>query len=259
VEGITSEEAYKLFNKYSSKTILNRLNKRPLKRENGYEVNKIENFNYILNDCLMVDSEPNGYIQSKFYCLLKQFINERKIDFPVYISYKGNYKGRIIIPIIENGNIIYFQGRRIIEDIEPKYLNPSVEKQQIILNRNNFDCNKSIVITEGIIDANAIGSQGTSILGKELTQEFLNNISKYTNKDIIVAMDNDQDGIKKIYEYIDYFKNVKYFLMPKEFNNIKDFNQLLVETDINKSEIYKLVLRNSYSPLKTKILLSKGS
>jgi 5S rRNA maturation endonuclease (ribonuclease M5) len=143
--------------------------------------------------------------------------------------------------------------------MEPKYLNPSVKKQSIILNRNNFDPNKSIVVTEGIMDAHMVGPQGTSILGKELTQEFLDIISQYTNKDIIVVMDNDEDGLKKTHDYIEQFKNVKYFIMPRKFNNIKDLNQLAVKHNINKSEMYKLVCDNGYLPLKAKILLNKRS
>jgi 5S rRNA maturation endonuclease (ribonuclease M5) len=259
IEGVTSEEAYRLYNKYSSKSILSRLNKQKFKKENKAENVNTNNFNHIIDDCLSTDSEPDGFIQNKFHSILMQFINDRKIDFPVYICYKGFYRGRIIIPIIENDNIIYFQGRRINEQMEPKYLNPSVKKQSIILNRNNFDPNKSIVVTEGIMDAHMVGPQGTSILGKELTQEFLDIISQYTNKDIIVVMDNDEDGLKKTHDYIEQFKNVKYFIMPRKFNNIKDLNQLAVKHNINKSEMYKLVCDNGYLPLKAKILLNKRS
>jgi len=115
------------------------------------------NCNWILNDCL--STKPVGYIQSQYFKLLNEFVDHRKINVEVFIAYKGRYKNRIIIPVYDGTDIIYFQGRAV-DGSEPKYLNPSVEKQSIIFNKDNFKAGP-IFITEGILDAQSIGHNGT--------------------------------------------------------------------------------------------------
>lgn len=254
LEGCNTEDAYRLFNTYNKQHLLDRLSKTKTKtkKRKVKEDNK-ETFNYILNDCISINDNINGYIQSQYYKLLKQFINSRYLDYTVYIAYKGNFKGRIIIPIWDNNNIVFFQGRATRPEMEPKYLNPKVEKSHIIFNKDNFNRNKHIVVTEGIIDADNVGTQGTTILGKELTQEFIDSISQYTNKNIIVVMDNDEDGYKKLREYIKTFDQQRYFIMPKQHRDYKDLNDLITNNIINKSDLYEFVVDNSYTPLKCKL------
>lgn len=255
LEGCNVTDAYRLFNTYNKESLLDRLVK---SKNNRYQQKKIkskESFNYILNDCLSINDSPNGYIQSQYYKLLKEFINNRCLDHTIYIAYKGNYKGRIIIPIWDDNDIVFFQGRATNSKMEPKYLNPKVEKSEIIFNRNNFDRDKYIIVTEGIIDADNIGKQGTTILGKELTQEFIDNISQYSNIGIIVVMDNDTDGYSRLKDYIQKFNELKYFIMPKKYREYKDLNDLVTNNIINKNDLYEFVVNNSFTPLKCKLKL----
>lgn len=256
LEGVTTEEAFVRYNRFNKDEIINRLcniKKKPTKKEDNS--NK-ETFNHILDDCLSPTSTPNGYIQSQYYKLLQQFINNRKLDYTVYIAYKGYYKGRIIIPVWENGNIVFFQGRRLFPEMEPKYLNPRTEKSSIIFNIDNFDRNKSIIVTEGIIDADAVGAQGTTIFGKELTRNFIDQLKLYTDEDIIIVMDNDNDGRYKLFQYVTKFNDVRYFIMPYPYKSCKDLNDLVVENYINKCDVYDFVVTNSHSNLKTQVLLN---
>jgi len=249
--GITNEEAFKRFNKYNSDRIEKRLNSKPKKREEQETVEKKEIFNHILKDCISLDDEPDGYIQAQYQQKLREFTVNRKIEQKLYVAYKGDYRGRIIIPVWEDDDIIYFQGRAIHDSMEPKYLNPLVNKSSVVLNRNNFDRDKYIIITEGIIDADAVGEQGTSILGKELSQDFVNVVNQYTDIGIIVVMDNDEDGIKKLYDYTKKYNTLKYFLMPTKYN-VKDLNDLVSKDIINRDNIYNFIIENSYNSMKTR-------
>jgi hypothetical protein len=171
----------------------------------------------------------------------------------LFVAYKGKFIGRIIIPIIEKDKIIYFQGRAIHEEMEPKYFNPSIYKQNIILNKNNFEKNKWIIAGEGLLDGFSVKNQGTCILGKELTEEFLNELNKCTENGIILAMDNDEDGIKKLIEYIEKFPRLKFFIMPDEYIHLKDLNDLLKYININ--DMYEFVVENSFSNTKAKYII----
>ena len=258
INGITSEEAYRHFNRYDSnryKKILNR-NKQiyqPLK-----ETTNIHNFNYILKDCLSLDDNPDGLVQTQYQKILKKFVNDRKVNQKLYIAYDGYYKNRIIVPIWDGDDIVYFQGRKIQEQMEPKYLNPSVKKSHIIMNKNNFNKDKYIIVTEGILDADTIkNKQGTTIIGKELSSTFLNTIMKYTNKGAILVMDNDVDGQKKLFSSINKFKrfkppHIEYFVMPRKYNNIKDLNDLTINNYINTTNMYDFIINNKYSYIDSK-------
>lgn len=265
LENTSKKEALRKFEDLNSKSVLRKLGKDSgmktnlINNDNKYHYQEQENknFNYILENCLSLDSNPQGYIQSRYYEILKDFIHNRKIDCPIYIAYKGEYKGRIILPIYDhNNNIIFFQGRSTVEGMEPKYINPSVEKENIILNRDRFDKNKYIVITEGIIDANMVGNQGTCMLGKEISDTFLNNTRPYTDKGIIIALDMDEK--KKIKDYCRIYKkcyDLLFFIIPEKYKDCKDLNDLVIYNYINRSEVYSFVVKNSYNPIEAQVKL----
>lgn len=263
VMGISSEEAYNIFNRYNPERITKKTKKTHISENRIKHKESLKNkdkpyecFNYILNDCISLEDEPDGYIQKQFQNKLKEFIENRKVDIKLYVAYEGRFKGRIIIPVWYGEDIIYFQGRAIHEDMEPKYLNPSVYKSNVILNKSEFDLNKYIVTCEGLLDAHSVGKQGTSFLGKELDEIFLQLLFEHTNKGVIVVMDNDDDGIEKLREYINKYRKkdkIRFFLMPKKYSTIKDLNDIL--KNINISDMYKFVVENSFSNERAKIEL----
>lgn len=215
--------------------------------------NNLEDFKYILNDCLSLDDKPNGFIQTKLYNILKEFYDKRHIDksFKLYISYDGEWKNRIIIPVFDENRMIYFQGRAISDNTLPKYKNPQSEKSSIIFNKNLFDKDKYIIISEGIIDAMSVGSQGTVCFGASIQESFIKSLEELTDEGIIIALDNDKTGIKNMLKLINIYKNCTYFIMP--FKDIKDLNQLKSEKNIDN--IYDFIVHNSYDWIKAKVKL----
>lgn len=231
----------------------------PTKKVKPTEKSTTGNFNYILNDCLSTNSEPKGYIEKSYQRVLFKFIEDRKIgDYPIYVAYKGKYKGRIIIPVFGKGDIIYFQGRRISDEMEPKYLNPPVEKENIILNKEKFDRDKHIIVTEGILDALRVGNQGTTILGSELSRKLLKKLEKLTDKDIIICLDNDKPGKEKIYKLLkeNFSKYLFFFKMPDKYLQTKDIDRLYLESSIKN--MYQFIVDNSYSYFDIMIKLKMG-
>lgn len=211
-----------------------------------------QNCNWIKSFCLSVNDEPDGYIQSKYIDILRQFIDDRKISINVLIAYNGPFKDRIIIPIYDGDDIVYFQGRSI-DGSDPKYLNPSIEKQDIIFNKDNF-IDGPIFITEGILDAQSIGHNGTCCLGREITDDFLAKLYSYSD-DLIIVLDNDQagmDSLKKIFKESMYKNKLRYFLMPKYYKNMNDINKLDMSSDV---DVDKFIIENSYSLWKAAIKL----
>jgi hypothetical protein len=71
---------------------------------------------------------------------------------------------RVIIPIEDN----YWQGRRLIDWLEPKYTNPKAESAGVIFNPSALSYNE-VVICEGVFSALAVGDNALAILRKDAT------------------------------------------------------------------------------------------
>lgn len=249
IKSISTDEAFeelqKRFFRYNALNIQNRLSQQ--QNKNKLEEENIHTFNNLLKFFIDEKDKPVSYQQKKYLDALIKFRKQRKIsnEFKLYVAIDGEYKGRIIIPLFENEKMIYFQARSINKS-PIKYKNPPLKKRNIILNRNRFDKNKYIVICEGILDAYSVGFQGTTILGKDIENSFIEELNSLTDKGIIIALDNDITGIKSTFNFIKssaFTNKVKYFIYP--FEKIVDINDL--KTKKNIINIYDFIVENSFS------------
>jgi len=255
VKCIAIEEAKKEIYSYDPTRIKRELTgiDRKIKKENH-----IVNMDNIVEDCISIVDPVEGYIEKKYQSALVNFIEKRKLPYEIanqiLVAIKGRYRGRAIIPVYKDGHIIYFQGRALV-DIEPKYLNPIVEKENVVHNEENFDKNLYIIVTEGLIDAFMIGNQGTSCLGASLSEGFYKKIEKLSDRGIIIVLDNDKTGMEKLFILLkeNFINKAKFFIMPYKYKEIKDLNQLV--TDCGIENIYDFVMENSYDKFTTKIRL----
>ena len=259
VKGLTIEEAKKELYKFNPDRLTQKLSKK--RQQKIIKQISYDDHNWILDDCIS-GYDNDGMIYLAYFGALRKFRIERKIDsrYKLFIAYKGDYKGRIIIPIYdENNNIIYFQARRIPgSDMEPKYRNPHLEKGSIVLNKPYFNKEKYIITVEGLIDAFMIGDQGTSCLGAEITNDFIKELIGIGK--VIISFDNDRPGYNSLIKFMKgikksgrkksrqpnkYAKKVRYFLYPDKYADCKDINSIVVDHSI--SEVYKMIVSHSHS------------
>jgi DNA primase len=254
LKGISYKDAIKELFKYNSEKIQRKLNRNQRIKEK--QKKKVNNYNYILDKC--IKDTQKGIIYNRYNKILQDFRTNRKIskDVKLYICFDGYFKDRIIIPIYdENNDIIFFQGRAIKPNQEPKYLMPNSEKSSIIYNKPNFDRNKSIIITEGLIDAFMIGNQGTTCLGASITDEFLDELYTLTDKEVIICFDNDDAGKKaqhKVLTTSKYRNKLKFFVYPKQFHTHKDLNEIIMTNSINNC--YEFIIKNAFNAFKIQIM-----
>jgi hypothetical protein len=148
----------------------------------------------------------------------------------------------------------------MFDHMMPKYLNPVVLKENIVLNGHLFDPDKYIIVCEGQIDAWMVEyDQGTTCLGASINDAFLANVSHMTRKGVICALDNpkiDESGYenyKKLLEKSRYRNQVKYFFMPNEID--KDLNDVRMREG-NSFNMYDFVVENSYNSFKTSMIMN---
>lgn len=256
VKNITPEEAFKIFHSYNEdyikKSFKNNTNN---KKENEIS-KKYFNFNdFLKNYCIHENSKPNSFKQEQYIKTILEFKEKRQIDYPIFYCFKGDFFNRLIIPVFLNNKCIFFQGRAIFAEQNPKYLNPIVEKENIILNLDNFNENEYIIITEGFLDALSIGNQGTSCIGAEIKDVFIKELFKYTNKGVIIALDGDERGIsstQKILKNSKFNKKLYYFFIE----DFKDLNELKVKKSLNEDEIYNFIINNKKTYFESQITIN---
>ena len=248
--GISFSEAKKYVNndKYDSEKIKQRLKTKETPAEQKIEHNETQLPEFILS----LDDEPQDRFQERYKEALEVFVKERHIPShnKCYVSYDGKYRGRIIIPVYIDEKLMYYQARALSSVIDPKYMNPVIDKTGIVLNSDKFDKAKSIIVTEGIIDCWMVEyNQGTSCLGAYFSDELISNLYNYTDNDVILCFDNpliDKAGWDELSSFIEeskYKNKVKYFFDPQF--DYKDLNDLRCKRP--EIDIYSYVLSNSYN------------
>ncbi len=183
--GVSSERAAEILKQYSgySSSLRNKLNKKKI----------------ILDIQL-----PGGPLEE----MHKKYLLKRKFD-PDFLAEKygiqgegitGDWKFRVIIPIIYLGRTVSFQGRDITGKAKLRYITLSKEKsiidpKNILYNLDN--CKKStILLVEGVFDCWRIGDDCAATLGTSMTE---NQIALLTNKykRIIFLFDPEKTAQKR--------------------------------------------------------------
>ena len=113
------------------------------------------------------------------------------------IGWSKRYQ-RVILPVYNDDNLVFYQARAIHEHQDIKYLNPSVDRSSILFWQlpKNFNGNKDvIVLTEDILSAVRVGEQipTVSLLGTKISDQQAEQIAHY--KHAITWLDPDQAGI----------------------------------------------------------------
>jgi len=182
-----------------------------------------DEFETLVSHCLSTE----GQIAKKY--ILQRGISEEVI-FLYKMGYcsKGVYAGRIIIPSFDaEGRLNYFIARTYVDHWK-KYLNPKVDRGNIIANELYVDWNKEIILVEGMFDAIKAGMQAIPLLGSTLnTSSRLFQKIVSTGCKVTVALDNDAKEkentiINKLVSY--RVPDIRKISIPVEYNDIGEMS-----------------------------------
>lgn len=116
--------------------------------------------------------------------------------FEIVFSEKKN---RVVIPVRDaNYNLVSFIGRSVDPNVIPKYLySKGFKRRETIFNIQNARHYKSVIVTEGSLDAIKVHQAGfpnvVSTLGAQITEAQLNILTD-SFESIILMLDNDEAG-----------------------------------------------------------------
>jgi DNA primase len=215
-ENTTPQQAYKL------------LQGEEIYRYEQLEVEKIPEFQYeyevLLPACEKV--YDNKY-------LIERGCNKEIIDyFNLLVASRGQYAGRIIIPIYHLDNsLVSFQARDYTGEAEQRYLFPyGFNSKKMLYNCHHISKNPlSIILTEGVFDAIGWHKAGftsvVSTFGKHISEEQIDMLRYINPKTVYFAWDSGTipEAIQMYKEYNHYF-DFKFILMPSQ-----DADELLVK------------------------------
>lgn len=99
---------------------------------------------------------------------------------------------RVVLPVLDNGDLIYWQARRIFDDKGAKYINPVVPRGSVV---PRFGNGPVIVLTEDILSAVRCGmaAEAWSLMGVKLCPEVLSKIMA-DGRPVLVWLDPDPAG-----------------------------------------------------------------
>lgn len=188
-----------------------------------------------------------------------RYLIERNLDKAVnkpnnfYFSLKDFvHKNRLVIPYYYNGNVVWYQSRKIVEDDSEKYLSKSDSEKSLY----NMDCVDEnipcLFVTEGAIDAMFIRN-GTCVSGineksKTLFTDFQKEqLGKFPFYQVVWVLDSPylDDAAKKKQEILLDMKQ-KVFKWPSDIGKkYKDINALCVDMGLYEFP-YKFILNNLF-------------
>lgn len=176
-------------------------------------------------------SEFKTFINNKSYIgykALKYLINrnisrEDILKYNIGYCEEGIYKNRIIIPSYDSeGKLNYFTARSF-DNNQKKYINPEINRKEIIPFEFFINWNLPIILCEGPFDAIAIKRNSIPLLGKSITSALMEKIFNSKVNKIYIALDSD--AIKKSLEICEWFMNQNKQIYLVELNK-KDPSEL---------------------------------
>lgn len=131
----------------------------------------------------------------------------------------GKYKWRIIIPVTENGKVIYFVARTFMNE-KPVYKNPTKEEygigsEEIVFNIDGARKQGQAVVCEGVFDAIRVGGDGVALLGTNLSEiQEIKLINKISRIYIMLDADAKDKAVNISRKLLRYGKDVRLVIIP---------------------------------------------
>lgn len=161
----------------------------------------------------------------------REYLKGRGLDpnaMDFYVTENEKHACRVIIPYIFRNRIVYWQGRSMDPAVEPRYKNPTVDKDNIFFNMDELYryTDEPLFVTEGPLDSLSIGRQAVATLGSSLSEFQLRELKKAASRrKVIFVIDKNRNGYKLGTSILD--EGEENFYVAVFPDNIEDANDAL--------------------------------
>lgn len=165
---------------------------------------------------------------------LKDRFSVEELRLAGLVSYGGNlifYKHKIIIPFLQDGRIVFLQGRRLDQG-QPKYLH--IRRPVPLYNQDALveaEEGQKVYIAEGVFDVMMLEQNGYSAVGilgvNNFKQDYISLFKKF---EVVLALDNDEAGKKATKRLAKMFyeqgQRVNSIQLPNGVKDVSDYFNL---------------------------------
>lgn len=158
--------------------------------------------------------------------IVESVIKNSKLGYSESIKINGrDFKKRLLIPIYEDHKLISIEGRRIVDNDEPKVLYPKGSSVNTLYDIDNLDKHKPLYVVEGLMDCFVLRSceefkNSTSIFGASLTKRQLHLLQDFD--EIYYINDLDDPGLRPLEKLKEIQRGQIFNLrLPPEINGVK--------------------------------------
>jgi hypothetical protein len=186
---------------------------------------------------------PQDFLSKLFYCeKFKQWTNEQKETFE---STKYD-EPRIIIPLINKGEIFGFQGRSLSKKPKVKYITIILDEDQPkIYGLDRIDWNQTVYIVEGPFDSMFINNS-IAMVGADIDKMFF--VTNFETN-FVVVYDNEKRN-KEMTARLEKSIEMKFpvVIWPKDLKE-KDINDIV----LSGQDVESMLKLNTYQGLEAKL------
>ena len=186
---------------------------------------------------------PQDFLSKLFYCeKFKQWTNEQKETFE---STKYD-EPRIIIPLINNGEIFGFQGRSLSKKPKVKYITIILDEDQPkIYGLDRIDWNKTVYVVEGPFDSMFIDNS-IAMVGADIDKMFF---ATNFETNFVMVYDNEKRN-KEMVTRLEKSIEMKFpvVIWPKDLKE-KDINDIV----LSGQDVESMLKLNTYQGLEAKL------
>jgi hypothetical protein len=170
------------------------------------------------------------------YDLAMAYLRERGItddiikEFEIGYTFKGKHFNRIIIPSYDSeGKLNYFIARWFSKEKNKlKYLNPDVEKKEMIFNEAKINWDATIYLVEGVTD-HIVVPNSIPMLGKYISPLLMEMIYEKATCNIVILLDDDAvDDAIILYKQLnfgDLYDRIRICIPPENHDPSKMFEE----------------------------------
>jgi predicted RNA-binding Zn-ribbon protein involved in translation (DUF1610 family) len=189
---------------------------------------------------------PEKFLKELYYCEnFKSWTNQQKHTF----NSTDNDEPRIIIPLINKGEIFGFQGRSLKKNSQVKYITIILnDAHPKIYGLDRVDWDKTVYIVEGPIDSMFLDN-AIAMVGADLDMMFF--ISNY-DVDFVIVYDNEKRN-KQIVEKMQKAVDLKFpiVIWPSDLEE-KDINDMV----LTGHQVKTMIESSTYKGLEAKAKLT---
>ena len=170
------------------------------------------------------------YQQAISYLRQRGITDEIIEKYDIGFTNKGKFFNRIIIPSYDSDGVLnYFIARWFPNEYTKlKYLNPEVEKQEIIFNEGKVNWDATIYLVEGATD-HIVTPNSIPLLGKFISPILLDLLQEKAKAYVVVVLDDDAyEDAKRLYNELNFGNlrgNIKIVKCPNGYDPSKVFEK----------------------------------